>query len=127
MQTQKNKVFKIFVLFCALLSAFIIYFLMIRPLKIVISASETEGDKYSFIYEQNEINPNLEEFTRRSKDSTHIVVVLLTPTKKLLTNYKYPELKAAFEKCNNELPCPIIEVDKKTYLEKARPRKDVKQ
>lgn len=127
MQTQKNKVFKIFMIFCALLSAFIIYFLIVRPLKIVVEASENDSDIYSFIYDQNEVNPNLEEFNRRSKNGGHVVVVLLTPTKKLLTNYKYPELIMAFEKCKNELPCPVIEVDKKSYLDKARPRKDLKK
>lgn len=124
MQTAENKIFKLFIFICALLSAFIIYFLMIRPLKIVVVAEETDGDQYSFTYQESEVNPSVENLLKRSSD-THIIVVLLTPTMKTLANYKYPEIIASFEKCQNKLPCQLLEVSKESYLKNAKPRKDI--
>jgi hypothetical protein len=126
MESKENKVFKIFIVFTTLLSAFIIYFLMIRPLKIVLTATDASTDPILFTYEQSEINPSLEEFKIRSIERGHVVVVLLGPKRKLLSNQQYDLLLMGFSKCNGVLPCEVLKIPKSEFDSKARARKDVK-
>jgi hypothetical protein len=126
MESKENKVFKIFILLTTLISAFVIYFLMIRPLKIVVTTEDTTTDPIVFTYEKNEVNPDLEIFKKRSLERGHVIVVLLGPKRKLLTNQKYDLLLMGFSKCNDILPCEVLKIPKSEFESKARARKDVK-
>ena len=125
MESKENRVFKLFILLTTIISAFVIYFLMIRPLKIVVTTTDTTTDPIIFTYEQNEVNPDLETFKKRSLERGHVVVVLLGPKRKLLTNQKYDLLLMGFSKCDSKLPCQVLKIPKSEFDSKARIRKDV--
>ena len=72
----------------------------------------------------SEVNKGYESILNRSKDGKHIIVVLLGPKRKLLTNQTYEKILAGFKACNNTSPCDVLEVSKSEFDEKSRPRKD---
>ncbi len=126
METKENSVFKLFIAVCIIISVGIIYILLIRPQKIVIE-SNGQGESLEFFYKESELNPPLSKLVERSKEGKHIVIVLLTPTKRLLANYDYDFLLKQFENCNGELPCKLITMDKEEYASKSKKRKDIKK
>ena len=127
MKSKQNLVFKFFVVFCILMSAFVIYFLMIRPLKIVVSTTDITTDPIVFTYTELDSNPTVDEIIKRSEDGSRLIVVLLGPNRKLLANQTYEKVLAGFRACNNKLPCDVIKVQKSVFDERARDRKDKNQ
>lgn len=125
MKTKENSVFKGFIALCVFVSLGILYILLIRPLKIVVETKDIETGLLEFTYTESEVNPPLANIIKRSKEGKHIVVVLLSPKRRLLVNYKYDFLLSQFEKCQNKLPCKVLSMDKKTFMEKAKRRKDI--
>ena len=126
MESKENKVFKIFIVITSLVSIFIIYFLMIRPLKIVLTTTDTSTDPIVFTYEKSELNPSIEIFKQRSIERGHVITVILGPKRKLLTNQKYDVLLMGFSKCKNVLPCEVLKVSKEEFDSKARLKKEQK-
>jgi len=125
MKTKQNTVFIAFMIFCLLGSIGCVYILMVRPLKIVVEATSTDGDTIEFFYRESEVNPPVSELIKRSEDGQHIVVVLLTEKQKVLANYQYKYLIDRFNLCDGKLPCSVISMEKKLFEEKAKRRKDL--
>ena len=125
MKTQENTVFKAFIALCTITSLGILYILLVRPQKIVVEALNTDSDKIAFYYNTSEINPSVETLRKRSSEGKHIVIVLLTPKKKVLANFKYKSLLENFDKCQDTLPCPVVYMDKEAFLKKAKRRSDL--
>jgi hypothetical protein len=125
MKTQENSVFKGFIALCILISLGILYILLIRPLKIVVETADIESDELLFSYNESKINPPLETIIKRSKEGKHIIVVLLSPKRRLLANYKYDFLLEQFKKCEGKLPCNILSMEKKKFMDESKRRKDI--
>ena len=98
---------------------------MIRPLKIVVEAKDIDTETIQFTYDLSDVNPPLSTIIKRSKEGKHIVVVLVSPKRRLLANYKYEFLLEQFQKCNGVLPCNILSMDKKKFMQEAKRRKDI--
>lgn len=126
MESKENNVFKYLIIFTIIMSSFVIYFLMLRPLKVVITASDVTADPISFTYKVTDLNPDIETVVKRSEEGGHVIVVLLGPKRKLLTNQSYETMLKGFKDCNNTLPCEVLKIPKSEFDSKARDRKDLK-
>ena len=122
--TKKNFVFKCFIALCTLLSAFIIYFLVNRPVKIVLEVIDQDVQNLEFSFNETGKNPKFTEILRRSKkDSSHVILVLLTKKLKAMKYTKYAELISAYKKCDEKLPCTVYKIQRDDFLKVAKKRK----
>lgn len=123
-KTKSNQVFKQFIALCIIVSVFVIYFLMNRPIKLVVTAIDTESEILHFTFDQIEPNPPFSELLKRKDDGMHVILVLLTDKLKMLKNTSYTQLITEYEKCDEKFPCEVFQMEKAEFLKLAKPRKD---
>jgi hypothetical protein len=122
-QTNKNQVFKYFIALCAVISLFIIYFLVNRPAKLILEVVDQDEQTLEFTYQVSEHNPDFQKIIDRSNDGSHVILVLLTKNLRTMKNTSYDVLIEAYNKCNKQLPCPLFKMDRDEYLKLAKKRK----
>ena len=122
-RTKKNQVFKYFIALCVFISAFIIYFLINRPSKLVLEVIDQDQQMLEFTYNKSEHNPDFQTIIDRSKDGQHVILVLLTKNLRTMINTSYEVIIPAYEKCEGKLPCKVYEMDRDKYLKLAKKRK----
>ena len=121
--TQKNQVFKYFIALCILVSAFIIYFLVNRPAKLVLEVVDQDQQMLEFTYSVSKQNPEFQKIIDRSDDGSHVILVLLTKHLRVMKNTSYKELIDAYNQCEQKLPCTVFKMDRDEYLKLAKKRK----
>lgn len=122
-QTKKNQVFKYFIALCVIISAFIIYILIQRPIKLVLEVVDQDVQNLEFTYAESDNNPKFQELIDRSSDGSHVILVLLTKNLRVMKNTSYEQLIKNYKKCEEKLPCMVYEIDRDEYLKQAKKRK----
>jgi hypothetical protein len=122
--TKKNLVFKYFLILCAIISAFVIYFIADRPAKIVLEG-KIDDQLIVFFYQDRPEHPSFDQLQARKDDGKHVILVLLTDKKVLLKNTDYQTLLNAFDQCEVKNFCPVFSLSAKEYLDVAKERKDI--
>lgn len=126
-KTEKNQVFKYFIAVCVAISAFIIYFLINRPQKLVLEVVDQDQQMLEFTYNISEQNPPFEDIIKRSGDGHHVILVLLTKKLRRMQNTDYQTLIDGYKNCGEKLPCAIYKMHRDEYLKLAKKRKDIKE
>lgn len=111
---------------CMVISAFIIYFLIDRPAKIILEVVDQDVQNLQFTYNVSKQNPPFEKIIERSNDGHHVILVLLTKELRFIKNTQYKTLIDHYKKCGKKLPCVVYEIDRAEYLKGAKLRKDLK-
>lgn len=122
-QTKNNQVFKIFIALCVVISIFVIYFLLQRPIKLVLDVIDKDAQTLEFTYTKNEKNPEFQKLIDRKDDGSHVVLILLTDKLKVSKMTNYETLISNYNKCEDKNKCKVFVMDKDTYLKSAKKRK----